>query len=121
MAKRVLDEESNRKEHPIRPRHIDVDNHFWDAFGHSETEVSARWIVKLCQKRAGWLPFWPRQIEDIYRDAGFQNFRFNRLLDEDRGFVVLGTDGKYRVTHQFICRCFASSPAEDLLPDLQLV
>jgi hypothetical protein len=110
---RTLVDESDGKtgRHPVRPDHISLEKHFWDAFGNNETEVSAWWIVLLCQQLGGWVAFTYEQIEELYNSKGYLNFCFNRLLDGPHGFVILGADGKYRVTHEFICRCFAASPA----------
>src|SRR5688572_28580841 len=67
--------------HPIQPHHIDAMQHFWDAFDHHETEVSARYIVGLCQERGGWLPFTEEEIERFYQKSGHKNFIFNRLIE----------------------------------------
>lgn len=121
MAKKVIDERTGSVQHPVRPEHISTNpgDHFWDAFGNMETEISAKWIVRLCQRLGGWRAFTGEQIEAFYREAGFQTFMFNRLLDGDNGFVVRGADKKYRVTHEFICRCFGSSPNETLIAQSQ--
>lgn len=74
----------------IQPDDIDVKNcrHFFDAFGHCETEISARWIVRFCQNRCkGWEPFTYADIEKFYNDdKGFHNFSFNRLVDPGQSF-----------------------------------
>lgn len=61
---------------PIQPHHIDTSRHFYGAFDHNETEVSARWIVKLCQELGGWVPFTQEQIDEFSK----QDFGFNELL-----------------------------------------
>ncbi len=76
----------------IRPRDIDCTKHFFSAFGNSETETSANWIVKFCQSRedgwfnrllrrlrglSPWEPFNYDEIEAFYK---FDNFTFNRLI-----------------------------------------
>lgn len=112
MAKKVVDESiitTRANKHPIRPEYIGVNDHFWNAFDNSEAEVSALWIVRLCQWAGTWFPFTDEMMEDFYRkNSKFSDFSFNRL--DTNGFVVLGADGKYRVTHEFICLCFKSSP-----------
>ena len=35
----------------IIPSHIDTTKHFWSAFGHHKTEVSANCIVRFCKDR----------------------------------------------------------------------
>ncbi len=112
----IIDEEASEKRHPIRPEYINTSQRFWDAFGNVETEASAQWIVKLCQQSKSWKPFTAEEIEQLYRTSKRVNFVFNRLVHGEHGFVVLGGDGKYRVTHEFICRCFSSSPDFPSLP-----
>jgi len=48
---------------PIRPQDIDVSSGFWDAFGNTETEVSARYLVKMAQRHGSWRPFTLDEIE----------------------------------------------------------
>lgn len=106
-------DETNGAYYPVRPEHINASVHFWNAFGNSETEISANWIVRFAQKLGGWKPFSAEQIETFYNESGHRGFSFNRLLD---GSVVRKfDDGMYRVTHDFICLCFGSAPA-DLKP-----
>lgn len=92
----------------IRPFDIDTSGHFWNAFDHSETEVSAQWIVRLCQKRGTWEPFSEGAIEDFYREKHQDGFTFNKLIRD--GWIV-ERNGLYYVTAGFIVRCFESSPA----------
>lgn len=112
-------------EHPFRiqPGDIDVTQHFFDAFGEMETEISAHWIVRLCQEKGGWVAFSEDDIEEYYRRASnnkFSGFGFNRLRDwkflddesvtKDHGFIVCGEDGLFRVTMEFIARCYHAAP-----------
>jgi hypothetical protein len=111
MAKKIIDSE-NGEGYNIQPGHINTGEHFCDAFGNCETEVSARLIVSLCQAKGGWIPFTKEEIDKHTN----QGFHFNRLCDcrepkNNRNYVILGEDGKYRVTHEFIATCFKSSPA----------
>ena len=110
MERKTTVDETNGAYHPVRPEHINTKAHFWDAFGHAETEISANWIVRLAQKLGGWKPFSAEQIEALYNESRLHRFTFNRLLDD--GVVVCGDDQLYRVTHKFICQCFGSAPAE---------
>jgi hypothetical protein len=105
MNKVVLD---GKVRCPVKPRHINTKERFWDAFGNSQTEVSANHIVRLCQKKGGWCPFTQKEIDDYYRSMGHgDGFTFNHLIDD--GWVVEDTD-VYRVTLQFVARVWASSP-----------
>lgn len=92
----------------ITPFDISTSNHFWNAFDHSETEVSANWIVQLCQARGSWDPFSREAIEEIYSRKHRDGFTFNKLLSN--GWII-ERDGLYHITAGFIVRCFESSPA----------
>lgn len=93
----------------IFPFDINTGEHFWNAFDHSETEVSAHWIVRLCQDRGSWEPFSKGDIEDFYGQKHRDDFTFNKLLT---GGWIIERDGLYHITAGFIVRCFESSPAE---------
>jgi hypothetical protein len=109
--KNPIVDESTAIYYPIRPEHINTGQHFWNAFGNNETEISAGWIVRLIQRLGGgWRPFGKEQIEQYYNEKGHQGFWFNELLSQE--MVVVGSDGLYRVTHEFICKCFCSSPVD---------
>jgi hypothetical protein len=109
--------------YPIQPKDIDASDHLWNAFDHMETETSAGYIVRMCQLRGGWVPFTREEIEEFYQKAGRTNYSFNRLVDpgiahgyrgselKGGGWVVCDEAGTYRVTHEFITRCFKSAPA----------
>ena len=118
----VVDETTRVK---ITPSDIDASKHLFDAFDNYETEVSARYIVRMCQEQERWFAFTQEEIEEFYtRNSKSVNFSFNRLVDPGRayrirtgmyltggGWVILGEDGKYRVTEEFIDNCYRSSPA----------
>lgn len=106
---------------PIAPADI-PDEPLWDCFGHSETEASAAWILRLCRERGGWVAFTREEIEAVYSRSGkYRHYTFNRLVNHDYtygagerkkaggGWVVFGEDGKYRVTMNFIFRCYESA------------
>jgi len=128
-------------EFPIQPSDIDVGigkkyKHLFGAFDNSETEVSANYVVRLCQKKGGWLPFTLEEIEEFYRELGHRDgFRFNRLIEPGQkvlnaaavfggatpqtkpvggGWIVLGDDKKYYITDDFVTRCFQSSPTHSV-------
>lgn len=102
---------TNKPDYPIKPEHINITQHFYDAFGNMiETEISASYIVRLCQKLGGWVPFTKGDIEKFYNDvSGFKNFSFNRLLFND--YIIKMKDGKFHITRAFVEECFKSSPA----------
>ena len=120
---------------PIQPRHINTQGHLFDSFDNYETEISAGYVVKLCQELGGWNPFTLEQIEASYRKSGHTGFAFNQLVESGKrvlnmaavfaghafpvtepmggGWIILGDDDKYYVTDDFVGRCFNSSPATD--------
>lgn len=71
------------------PSNIKIDDHFWDTFGHSETEVSARWLIMFLQARnhyanneLTWEPFPESHLVSFYqllRKQPEEIFLFNRL------------------------------------------
>lgn len=109
-------------ETPITPDDIRVDKHYWDAFDHCETEISAGWLVRFAQARGkGWEPFTRDEIEKFYhKDSGgkFSGFRFNRLIHagtafyaargtvmEGGGWITEDRDGVLSFTRDFVERC----------------
>jgi hypothetical protein len=94
-------------DYPVLPDHIDAGVHFFDAFHHNETEVSAGYIVRFCQQRGqGWAPFSQADIEAFYNRSGHTDFRFNRLLP---GLIHQDLHGLFHVTHEFVAACFKAS------------
>lgn len=113
---------ANIPDYPIQPGDIDTlgVRHFYDAFGHNETEASARWIVRLSQRLGGWVPFTNQQIEEFYNEGGFQEFSFNRLVEPQiereygpgagiggyprriGGGWIVEKEGQYFVTTEFV-------------------
>lgn len=102
------------------PDMINVKEHFFDAFQNNETEISARWIVRfLAQKNPKeWSSFTLQELEQFYQQARpRESFQFNHLVSPGwafsiktgayqtgGGWIVLGDDGRYRVTEDFIAR-----------------
>lgn len=106
----------------IAPADINCNGHFWDAFGNSETEISAKYVVRLCQQKGGWTPFSDEEIEEFYFEkSGHHGYSFNRLVEPGwayglgerklvgGGWVLRGADGLYRVTVEFVLRCYMST------------
>jgi hypothetical protein len=96
-------------DYPIRPSDISTKEHFFDAFNNSETEVSAKWLVRLAQKNGDWRDFTKAEIDEFSK----QDFWFNRLLDDGsyEPPIRKNEDGTYSFTHKFVTKCFLSSPA----------
>jgi len=92
----------------IKPGQVDATKHLYDAFDNNETEVSAHYIVLLCQERRGWFPFTLEEIESVYTRRGpGDGFTFNHLVS--RGWIGQ-KDNTYYITQDFIDRVFRSSP-----------
>ncbi len=112
--------------YPIKPNHINTKQHLYNAFGKSEVETSAGYIVRLCQRKGNWIPFSQEEIQKFYEEARGkkEDFWFNGL---DTGgvegynlpFVPKGEDGLYRITHGFVAKCFVHSPCLELKPQEQ--
>ena len=116
----------HERDFPIQPDHIATPKggHFWNAFDNTETEISARYVVRLCQRKGGWYPFSYDEIEALYNEAGYRNFAFNRLIEPGMAFYIqkgrvpegggwiIEQEGQYFVTDDFILRCYKSSPVD---------
>lgn len=117
----VLDDDGNL----ILPSSIDTSQHFWGAFGDSETEDSANFVVRLCQEKGNWLPFTNEEIDALYKKTNEKSeFKFNSLVDStnkrqfgggksvvDGGWLSQDGD-KYLVTQNFVRRAYKSSPVK---------
>lgn len=105
----------------ITPSMIDASQHFWAAFDHSETEVSARYIVRMLQAAEGdaWRPFTEDEIQAFYnRFRPNERYTYNHLRnpppwDSNHSWVIVLDDGRLSVTLDFVIRCFKSSPKVD--------
>lgn len=116
----------------ITPGDIDSSQHFGDAFGNNETEVSAGYIVRMCQEKGSWTPFTDEEIETFYRRVSGRTgrFTFNQLVEPQKvygikdmrdgaqegaqlsggGWIVKKGDGKYHLTTAFVETIHNSSP-----------
>ncbi|OHA17843.1 MAG: hypothetical protein A3H57_02275 [Candidatus Taylorbacteria bacterium RIFCSPLOWO2_02_FULL_43_11] len=92
----------------IQPSDINIGpdfEHFFDAFGNMETEVSAYYVVRLCQKKGGWFPFSQAEIEEVYQASGHQDgFIFNRLVDPQAVLAKPAEELEKMATHATRCR-----------------
>lgn len=129
MTPRTPISAANALAFPVQPNQILTTGHLWDAFDHSETEVSALWLVMFCQDRGrSWEPFTAADIQSFYdtkraaRGRHSERFLFNRLVEAGRGFFIkeglvpvgggwiVENDKQYHFTPDFITRCFSSAP-----------
>jgi hypothetical protein len=107
--------------YPVRPEDMDISTHLWDAFDNAETEISAKWLIRLAQQNGSWKPFTRDEIEEFYRSKSvYRGFSFNRLIDpqpafyilrgsvlEGGGFIVEKED-KLHFTSEFVNKAFIS-------------
>jgi len=91
----------------VSPKDINTKKHFFGAFGNTETEVSASYIVWLCQEKGDWSPFTLMQVEEIYNRAGYTGYTFNQLLTKQ---WIIEKNGMFYITSDFVMRCYTSSP-----------
>lgn len=126
-------------DYPIQPDDINTQAHFFNAFNHHETEISAGWIIRFLRARGrGWAPFSREELTTFYHQTFPQeSFHFNRLIEPEMippslarafeghldplipaggGWIVETTDGRLCVTDDFINRCHRSSPAQAEVP-----
>lgn len=112
------------RQYSVRPESIDTGKFFYDAFDNSETEISARHIVRMLQSKGqGWTPFKYEDIEAFYQaNTGYNGFSFNRLVEPQTvygtqsshlaggGWILQRKDGSYEVTKDFVNRVYRSAP-----------
>ncbi len=89
------------KNFPTQPKDIYTKSRLYNTFGNYESETSAGFIVELCKQKNGWMPFAKDEIDAFSK----KDFRFNNLTEGCSPVVVLGSDGRYRVTNVFIEFC----------------
>ena len=83
-----------------QPNDIDTSSHLWSTFGHRETEITAKWIVRLCKKRGtGWAPFTREEINEFYTPS--DGFWFNGLLND---VWLADVNGQIDILPEFV-RC----------------
>lgn len=117
MKIKVIDEDLESDLYPIRPEDINTNrSQFLGAFGKSEVEIAAQYVVRFCQQLGGWKAFSKDALDSFYRkNGGAKEWVFNRRMSFpfywlDEKLLEEGPDGKCRVTNFFIDRCFHSSP-----------
>lgn len=92
----------------ISPSDIDVRRLMWSMFDKLDTEMSAKLVIILEQRKGGWEPFTINELDDLSVESGKGEFWLNGLDEE--GYVVLQKDGRYLVTKDFIEGCHKASP-----------
>lgn len=96
--------------YPIKPSDIDSSKHFYNTFDNSETEVSARLLVRLAQQNGDWRDFTQAEINTLSK----HNFCFNRLVtrDKETDYIKKNDDGSFSFTHKFIAKCWLKAPID---------
>ena len=104
-----------------KPEDIDTSKPFFDAFGNSETETSAIWIVNFCKARGeGWADFTYADIEAYYRSKGLKDgFWFNNLFEmqalhnktfkPENSWDRHSEDDVIDIDFRFVARCYVAS------------
>jgi hypothetical protein len=93
---------------PIKPSHINTDQHFWGAFDRYETEVGAAWVVLLLQQENEWRPFTDAEMQRYYNETWPE--KKLDLSDLVEGGWLREENGVYTVTNEFVARCYGASP-----------
>lgn len=96
--------------YPIAPTDI-ASGPLTMVFGAAEREIAARWIIDFCRERGSWASFTHSEIELFMHRKGATVYRFEMRSMLGTEEVPLCEDRKYRVTHQFIVRCFRAHPS----------
>lgn len=103
----------------IQPSDIDTSRHFREAFGNSETETSAIWIVNFCKDRGdSWSNFTHGELEAFYNNKGrLKSFWYNKLFDlgclhhitqhDETG--RMSTEDELAIDFRFVARCYVAS------------
>jgi hypothetical protein len=102
----------------VIPNDITPIYHFYDSFGHNETENSAKWLLRLATENGSWKPFTKDDITILYqKQFSGKNFKFNRLVEsfsylgEDNvpyGRYIIEKDDLYYFTSEFVIRLYLS-------------
>ena len=64
----------NTESYPIKPEHINIGDHFFEAFGNYQMEIAACWIVSFCRARGSWQEFSITSLRDFCSKNGFETF-----------------------------------------------
>ncbi len=72
------------------PDQIDMEYHFMDAFDNYEREITARWIVQLCQEKGDWMPFTKPEIDKYHLSKTGKPFYFNGIVAPEYGIEERG-------------------------------
>lgn len=84
----------------IRPSDMDTSRHFWNAFDHAETEVSANWLVQfLTETGDTWRAFTLDELQTFYAARRAPAIFKQRLEAREK---ALADQAKYPKSYQYI-------------------
>ena len=111
---------------PIQPGDIDTSREFGNVFGEAHAEWAAYDIVCLCQRLGAWQPFTkeelftqrvmagnviPVQLSILYQSQVVHQLDDESPVELGGGWIVRFDDCRFRVTDDFIFRCYQERPA----------
>lgn len=94
------------KDTTIEPKDIDTTDYMYGVLGQLYNEAIAWFVVKLCQKKEGWVRFTKKELSELTKSV----CKFESL-DEDHGYFVK-QGNEYQVTDYFVHRCYKFAPVE---------
>lgn len=79
------------------PMDFATDEHYWDTFGHSETESYMRWLMIECQKQGSFQPVFSKGATDKLCDEGLiTDFGDNKVAPTIKALQMLSGKGFYK-------------------------
>lgn len=111
---------------PIQPDDINTSLEFGNVFGEAHAEWAAKDIVVLCQRHGAWQSFTKEELlMNRLLTNGVIPVQFSILLESQiipqpdgsktvelgGGWIIKGDDERYRVTDDFVFRCYRERPA----------
>ena len=94
----------------LTPSDVNLERPSFRPFGTNKANEAAYWIVKYCQDRGDWGPFFREALEafctQLYADKPFLDdlIRTNHIkIHQGRGVVSL--------TPLFVAKCYVAAPA----------
>lgn len=104
----------------IKPDHIDASGDFSLAITECGAGGLARELVKISQALGWWSPLELDEVKAAFLAANAngadEEFVAQLACLEKHEFMFRGDDGKFRVTDEFIGRCYTVSPAHQVTP-----
>lgn len=89
----------------IDPNCIETEGgHWWNSFGRSEREVSAKLFVRACQKANSWTV----TQDQLDKEDSTGNYWFNGLIQDK--WITDNKDDTYTANHRFQCHVYGMFP-----------